>query len=159
MKRYIYIYIIKYTHTHTHIYICMYKCHPFFKNVAIWKYIWNICIFSFSRQKVPILFDEEKKRYIYLIHVFILQRFWKSVPCTFIFICFQELRGDAHQDILHADLYVSWTSSNNFRFRCLRRKKKKQFLIRFTVVYMLSLTLRNRLQLGIFWREILLLLF
>lgn len=40
----------------------------------------------------------------------------------------------------------------------LEERKKKQFLIRFTVVYMLSLTLRNRLQLGIFWREILLLL-
>lgn len=38
-------------------------------------------------------------------------------------------------------------------------ERKKQFLIRFKVVYKLSLTLRNRLQLGIFWREILLLLF
>ena len=41
----------------------------------------------------------------------------------------------------------------------LEERKKNQFLIRFTVVYMLPLTLRNRLQLGIFWREILLLLF
>lgn len=38
-------------------------------------------------------------------------------------------------------------------------ERKKQFLIRFKVVYKLSLALRNRLQLGIFWREILLLLF
>lgn len=47
---------------------------PLFQKRCDMKIYMKYTHISFSRQKVPI-FDEEKKRYIYLIHVFILPSF------------------------------------------------------------------------------------